>query len=246
MQQQLDFYRENGYVGVPQALSAYQVEIINQVIDRDLVDNRPLWIEREEGRTILNVHALLCHAEMDITIRPPTLLPLLYEILGDQLCAEEHSVRIRHPNPDGEPYCHWHRDTGGSPGAKAPYFTRYISVAFYLSDCDDTTHTFSVIPGSANSSERPGLETYDLQRAHHITGAEGTAVLFNAELFHAGNVRRTSVERRTIHIYCGRIADRYLSDYTLFPRRLWQGKGADVQKYYSRPNPVTQAVLDHF
>ena len=243
--EQLAFYRENGYLVVPDALSRAQVDVLNAKIDRNLVEDRALWSEREQGHSRLNVHILMAHEAFDCTMRPPALLDLMEHIMGPDICAEEHSVRIRAPNPDKPGWCHWHRDTKG-PRWEPPYYTRYLSVVFYLSDVDDTTHTFSVLPGSAQSDERPPLESYDLSAAHHITGTRGTAVLFNAALFHAGNVRPTASERRTIHIYCGRTTDRYLSNYTIFPRRLRQAADAAVRRYYSRPNQITQLMIDHF
>ena len=244
MQELLEFYQENDYVVVPDALSSDEVCTINETIDRDLVENPANWFEREDGHYQLNVHLLITHPELDFTMRPPRLLPLLEAIMGPDLCAEEHSVRIRRPNPDGPISCRWHRDVG-SGASEIPHSTPYISVVFYLSDVDDTTHTFSVLPGSAHTREQP-LDAYDLTQADHITGPAGTAVLFNAIMFHAGNVRQTTAERRTIHLYCGRTTDRYLSNYTIFPRRLSESKDEATRKYYSRPNPITKLLLERF
>ena len=248
MKAQLDFFKENGYLVVPDALSAAEVGRINKAIDRDLVENPVMWIGRSETGRRQNVHALLACPEMDITMRPPTLLPLMEAIIGKDLCAEEHSVMLRAPNTDGDTECRWHRDANrdNSQTAKPPYYTRYLSVVYYLTDVDDTTHTFSVLPGTAQSTELQPLEAYDLSTAQHLVGSAGTAILFNAFTFHAGNVRRTTSERRTVHIYCGRVTDRYLSNHTIFPRRLWEGKDEATQYYYSRPNPITQLLIDRF
>ncbi len=247
MKELLEFYEENHYAVVPGALSDDEVRTINDVIDRDLVENQLLWFEREDGHYQLNVHILLARPEFDVTMRPPSLRALMDVIMGPELCAEEHSFRIRKPNPDSQPRCHWHRDVG-SLGVQSRYETPYLSIVYYLTDVDDTTHTFSVLPGSVptNRAEMPPLDQYDISNAHHITGRAGTAILFDAIMFHAGNVRQTSKERRTIHIYCGHTTDRYLSNYTIFPRRLWEGKDERTRKYYSRPNPITQLLLDQF
>lgn len=155
---------------------------------------------------------------------------------------------LRAPNPDGDTECRWHRDASreNSGEDNPPYYTRYLSVVYYLTDVDHTTHTFSVLPGTAQSTERLPLEAYDLSTAQHLVGPAGTAILFNASTFHAGNVRRTTSERRTIHIYCGRTTDRHLSNHTIFPRRLWEGKDEATQHYYSRPNPITQLLMERF
>ena len=248
MKEQLDFFKENGYLVVPDALSPEEVRSINAGIDRDLIENPVMWLDRGQMGRTQNVHALLACPEMDVTMRPPRLLPLMRAIMGTDLCAEEHSVMLRAPNPDGETECRWHRDANRENRADAepPYYTRYLSVVFYLTDVDDTTHTFSVLPGTAQSSELLPLEAYDLSTAQHLVGPAGTAILFNASTFHAGNVRQTTAERRTIHIYCGRTTDRYLSNHTIFPRRLWEGKDAVTQHYYSRPNPITQLLIERF
>ena len=248
MKEQLDFFKENGYLVVPDALSVEEVRSINEAIDRDLVENTVMWIDRGQTGRTQNAHALLACPEMDVTMRPPTLLPLMSAIMGKDLCAEEHSVMLRAPNPDGNTECRWHRDASGENSGEdnPPYYTRYLSVVYYLTEVDDTTHTFSVIPGTAQSTERLPLEAYDLSTAQHLVGSAGTAILFNASTFHAGNVRRTTSERRTIHIYCGRTTDRYLSNHTIFPRRLWEGKDEATQCYYSRPNPITQLLIDRF
>ena len=247
LEEQLERYRRTGYLVVPGALDAGQVEAANAAIDRDLAAGTPFWSEREEGRVTLNVHMLLAHEEMDVTMRPPALLPILEAILGPELCAEEHSVRIRRPY-DGEPYCHWHRDGGGWPhlGSRPPFDTHYLSVACYLTDVDATTHTFSLIPGSAQGEQLWPLDRYDLATAHHVEGEKGTAVLFNAAMFHAGNVRRSELERRTIHIYCGRRSAPPVSNYTIFPRRLWENEDEAVRRYYQRPNAITGLLLERF
>ncbi|MCZ6680023.1 MAG: phytanoyl-CoA dioxygenase family protein [Candidatus Poribacteria bacterium] len=244
MKEQLEFFKKNGYLVVPGALSTDEVRTINAAIDRDRAENQPLWQDRGESGRYQNVHTLLAQPDLDITMRPPGLLPLMEAIMGSDLCAEEHSVMVRSPNPDGPTMCHWHRDAGDS--AEPPYYTRYLSVVFYLTDVDDTTHTFSVLPGTAQSAELLPLDAYDLSTAVHLVGRAGTAILFNAATFHAGNVRRTRAERRTIHIYCGHARDRYLSNHTIFPRRLWEGADEATRKYYSRPNPITRLLMDRF
>jgi hypothetical protein len=243
MQEQADFYTENGYVVVPHALSAVEVDTVNGTVNQDLADNPSLWKDRGNGRS-QNVNLLLAQPDLDFTMRPPGLLPLMETIMGPELCAEEHSAMIRAPNPDGPTECHWHRDNAEK--RDWPLRTRYLSVVYYLTDVDESTHTFSVLPKSSQSEELPELAAYDLEAAHHITGPAGTAILFNAALYHAGNVRSTDHERRTIHIYCGHASDQYLSDHTIFPPRLWEGKDESTRRYYSRPNPTTKLLLEKF
>ena len=243
MDDRLNFFKENGYLVVPDVLTPGEVGSINEAIDRDLAENKPMWMDRKNGR-LQTVHILLASPDLDFTMRPPKLLPLMQAIMGNDLCAEEHSVMIRSANSDGSEECRWHRDGGGI--GEPPYYTQRLSIVFYLTDVDETTHTFSVLPGTAQSTELLPLEAYDLDTAEHIVGLAGTAILFNASMFHAGNVRKTDSERRTVHIYCGRTTDPPMSNSTVFPRRLWDGKDEATVKYYSRPNPITRLLLDRF
>ena len=243
MEKQLEFFAKNGYLVIPEALSTGEVEKINRAIDRDLSENEEMWRGDKAGR-YQNVNSLLVQPELDITMRPPSLLPLMEVIMGRDLCAEEHSVMIRAANPAGPTECSWHRD--GDRTGSPPYYTFYLSVVFYLSDVDDTTHTFSVLPGSGQTQALHSLEELDLGEAEHLTGPAGTAILFNSVTFHAGNVRQSAVERRTIHIYCGRTSGPPLSNYTIFPRRLSAGADEATRKYYSRPNPITRLVTENF
>ena len=77
MKEQLEFFKENGYLVVPDALSTEEVHSINEAIDRDLIENPVMWIDRGQTGRRQNVHALLACPDMDVTMRPPTLLPLM-------------------------------------------------------------------------------------------------------------------------------------------------------------------------
>ncbi len=242
LEEYLELFARDGYVVVPRALTAEEVGACNAAIDRDLQENLPLWQNRGNGR-LQSVWALLAQPELDMTMRPPALLPLMQGILGPRICAEEHSVMIRGGSPE-QTECVWHRDTQsvGDP----PYMTSALSVVFYLTDVDETTHTFSVLPRTVRSATLEPLEAQDLSTARHLTGPAGTAILFNAALFHAGAVRQTPRERRTIHIYCGRSSAPPMSNHTVFPRRLWEGKDEETRRYYSRRNQITNLLLERF
>jgi ectoine hydroxylase-related dioxygenase (phytanoyl-CoA dioxygenase family) len=242
MQQQLEFYARNGYLVVPGAMTAAEVQTANEAIDRDLVENRAFWSDKGNGR-LQSTYSLLAQADLDFTMRPAGLLPLMSAILGEEICADEHSVMIRQGSPQSTE-CVWHRDTRRT--GEAPYFTPFLSVVFYLSDVDESSHTFSVVPGSGQSAEQAPLESYDLTLARHLTGPAGTAIFFNAAMLHAGCVRITPHERRTIHIYCGRLSAPPVSSHTLFPRRLWEGKDDATRRYYSRLNDLTRLVAQRF
>ena len=243
----LEEYAKLGYTVVDNVLDSEDLDVINRVIDNDLLKKSALWVEREHGNVVLNVHMLLAYKELDVTMHTPIIMPIVESILGSEACAEEHSVRIRRAF-GSDPYCSWHRDGHGWPQLKsvAPYFTNYVSVAYYLSDVNDTTHSFSVLPGSIRNGKLCDLSEYDENDAHHIVGRKGTAIIFNAAMFHAGNVRKTNTERRTIHTYWGRSSSPSMSNFTIFPERLWRNKDVRLQRYYRKDNPITKLLRESF
>lgn len=247
LQKHLEDYAKVGYTVVDNVLDAEDIDVINRVIDDDLLKKSPFWMEREHGNVALNVQMLLAYKELDVTMHTPIIMPIIESILGPEACAEEHSVRIRRAF-DGDPYCSWHRDGQGWPQLKSfsPYFTNYISVAYYLSDVNVTTHSFSVLPGSIQGGELRDLSEYNQKNAHHIVGKKGTAIIFNAAIFHGGNVRKTDTERRTIHTYWGRSSNPPISNYTIFPERLWGSKDMRARGYYCRLNPITRLLRESF
>ncbi len=241
--EQLQFFSENGYLVVADALNATEIHTINAVVDSDLKTHPTLWRDAYGRKQALNI--LLANPELDFTMRPPTLLPLMEAIMGPDVCADEHTIMIRGANQNGPTECHWHRDScGGDP--HPPYYTRYLSIVFYLTNVNDTTHTFSILPGSAQMAAPLPLEQCNMSTALHLTGNAGTAILFNAYSVHAGNVRITNSERRTIHLYCGRTTDQHISDYTIFPPRLWVGKDEGTRKFYSRRNEISRVLEANF
>ena len=66
---QLASFERDGYIVVADTLSDDELATINEVIDRDLVENTSLWRGDPKGR-YQNVHMLLAHPEMDLTMRP--------------------------------------------------------------------------------------------------------------------------------------------------------------------------------
>ena len=194
-------YARDGYCVIPGLLDSQEVAGINAAIDADLKDIPRLWRRgNHPGRS--NPLVLLSRPGFDVTMRPPGLVPLMKEIMGPDLCADQHEVIIRPPNPDGPTQCKWHRD--GTRPMGPPYYTYLLHLIFYLTRVGDDTHCFSVIPGSSQGRVFPSLEEYDLDTAVHITGEPGTAILCNGAILHALNFRKTIEERRTVHCWIGR------------------------------------------
>jgi DNA-binding NtrC family response regulator len=70
-------------------------------------------------------------------------------------------------------------------------------------------------------------------------------ILFNAGSCHAGVVKRTDKERRTVHIYYGHASQAPLSNHTVFPRRLLEAEDGAARRFYGRPNLISRLIWEN-
>jgi ectoine hydroxylase-related dioxygenase (phytanoyl-CoA dioxygenase family) len=236
--QSIQTFKENGYIIVPNALSSQEILDLNQAIDRDLDQNSAMWKKGGDGRS-QNANILLSCPEFDATIRHPEIWPLAETLMGEQVCFEEFSVMIRDSWDNPPPESQWHRDTVHLP--EHPMAMLFLSVIYYLTDVNEETHCFSIVPEHVEDKRKSpkGLEP---SGNVPLYGDAGTAILFNAATCHAAVVRRTQAPRRTIHIYYGHHNKPPLGNHTIFPSRLYKSSNEQTRRFYSRPNPITRLV----
>ena len=235
----LAFFRTHGYCLVPDSLSPTEVAELNHAIDRDRALYPQLWADRGEAGRFQSVSVLLSSRAFDATIRHPGVFPLVEALMGDELCFEELSVMVRESLAVEPPAAGWHRDTEHWP--EHPLAIRTLSLVYYLTDVDSESHCLAVMP-EAVEAKRVESPPPDPAQGVELHGKAGTAILFNAGSGHAGVVKRTPRERRTIHVYYGHCSLPFLSNHTIVPRRLLEGD--DV--LFGRPNLSTQLALANF
>ena len=212
----------------------------NAAIDDHRQNYGRLWAERGEGGRVQSVHMLLSCPVLDAGITHPSIMPLVAALVGEDVVCEEHSVMIRAPILGSPPATSWHRDMRNDPDHA--FAIHGLSVVYYLTDVDESTHCFSAVPESVavkRSSDLPGCDGVG---GRDLLGPAGTAVLFNGGSCHAGHLRQTTSERRTVHIYYGHSGQPPLSEHTIFPRRLIDHPDANLRRLFSRPNQITRAV----
>ena len=238
----IEHFSSDGYLVIPSALDRTEVAALNEAIDRDREQNPRLWQDRRGGR-FQSVSILLDEPVFDASITHPSTRPIIRELMGDDLCFEEHSVMIREPIPDSPPDPHWHRDI--AHGSDPPLFLRNLSLVYYLTDVDESTHCFSIVPESVEA-KKASPDHRDGTSAKDLHGPAGTAILFNAANVHDARQRTTTSERRTIHIYFGHLDMPPLSNHTSFPERLLTSPDPDVRALFDRPNEITARVARSF
>ncbi len=231
---QISFFEQNGDLIVSDVLSSDLVSLLNQVIDQDRTVSK-LWQSRGNSRH-QNPNLLMTTDAFDQTITHPTVLTIMMALIGPNLCFEEFSLMVRAPLDQNPPNPGWHRDVAHLQDH--PYAIRNLSLIYYLTDVDASTHCFIVVPEDVvgkrkDPTDRDGIGAVDLH------GSAGTAILFNAGSVHDARQRVTTRERRTIHIYYGHRDQPALSNHTLFPKRLAKGAHASL---FKRPNDVSLRV----
>ena len=235
-------FARNGFCLLPGALSGQQVKALNDAIDDHQQHFGGLWQRRGEGGRQQCVTILLTHSAFDQSLLHPEVLPLVHHLVGDELVVEEHSVMLRAPIDGPPPAASWHRDRPHNPDH--PLAIDALSVVYYLTDVDESTHCFSVVPESVEAKLNPSAQiTCDGTGAHDLLGPAGTALLFNAGSCHAGRLHQTRSERRTVHIYFGLASQPPLSNHTPIPSRLVEHADQEVRDLFRRPNDLTRAIL---
>lgn len=238
MHKQIDFFKENGYCVVPQALDAQEVGQINETLDADREAHPELWQNRGGGR-FQNANVLLGCPSLDPLIFHPKILPLATRLMGDEICFSEFSVMIREPIAETPPESRWHRDT--QHWVEHPLAILSLSVIYYLTDVDETTHCFGIVPESVDQKRKMPTDRNGAQ-AVPLHGTAGTAILFNAASCHDVIYRTTTHARRTIHMYYGHRTQKATSNHTIFPGRLLRAQDEQTRRLFSRPNTITQLI----
>ncbi len=243
MDEQVQFFRDHGYLVLPGVLSAQELGALNQAIDEDRSRHAALWMQRGEGGRYQSVSVLLTQPVFDSTLSHPKVLPLIRRLMGEELCFEEHSVMVREALAEEPPAAVWHRDTAHLPGH--PLVMRNLSAVYYLTEVAAGTHCLAVVPEGVEAKGKLPNDR-DGSRGIELYGKAGTVILFNAGSCHAGVVKKTKHERRTVHVYYGHRPQPFLSNFTVVPRRLGKNPDPALRGLFSRPNLNTALMEENF
>lgn len=236
---QVDFFKANSYVILPDLFSPDEVAELNDVIDRDRKINPFMWYCTTSRD--YNCNLLLTQPIFEKAIRHPRVLPVVEQIMGGPFCFEE--LAVRHKSPDiKETPTDWHRDRGY--WHEHPLHLDYPQVIYYLNDVDETTHCFTISPEPADG-EIINDKSAHIERGGilHFYGKAGSAILFNAATVHGVTGRKTDQVRRTIQVYYGHPQRPYLSEVSLIPPRLWRDHAdPEIRRFYGKLNRYTKVM----
>lgn len=216
--EQVNQFNQMGYLILPNALSKDEVAIINTVIDQSQEDRPEIWANLSESfRQSVNI--LKDQPELDELIENPRTLPLLRQIIGEDITFEELYVMLRKPVENISEIKGWHRDLTRDYDRR--HEIQPISLVYYLSDVSQTDHCFSIVPETHNRLIDMHPDEVKESNTVDIMGAAGTAVLFHARCIHNGKLKKNSRERRTVHIYFSQDNGVRTSEWDEIPERLY-------------------------
>ena len=237
---QVEFFRANSYVALPDLLSPEQVAELNEAIDRDREQNPFMWWC--EGHRDYNCNLLLTEPAFEITIRHPLALPLVEELLGGPVCFEELSVRHTPPASETQP-TGWHRDR--PHWLDHPLHLDYPQIIYYLTDVDEETHCFTVSPEPADGEVLEPAAQVERGGTVYFHGKAGSAILFNAAVLHGVTIRKSTRHRRIVQVYYGHPHRPSLSNVSLVPPRLWRDHpDPEIRRFYGKLNRYNRVVFE--
>lgn len=240
LQAQVDFFKANSYVVLPDLLTPEQVAELNAAMDRDRKVNQFMWYSTTSRD--YNCNLLLTEPIFEQTIRHPRILPLVETLMGGPICFEELAVRHRSAEVQMRD-TDWHRDR--DYWRDHPLHLDYPQVIYYLTDVDESTHCFSISPEPA-AGEIINDKSAHIERGGILNfyGKAGSAILFNAATVHGVTLRQTNKVRRTIQVYYGHPHRPSLSEVTLMPPYLWRDHpDPEIRRFYGKFNRFSKVML---
>ena len=148
-----------------------------------------------------NYEALISSPEFDGLIRHPSIFPKINALMGGPVCFGEIGLRSMKAY-EGKAHQAWHRDRGY--WFEHPLRLDYMQLIVYLTDVNDDTHCFSILPESIHDTPTKHASDHKARKQpYDLYGQAGTCALFNVALFHTASTRPTKHERKSVQIYYG-------------------------------------------
>lgn len=188
--EEMDFFREHGYLHVPQVLDPGLLGDIRAAFDSasTVACRKRVWQE-----SLLAIPAFI-----NLLEHKP-ILDRLRAVFGDQLQVLSYDLLYQGPGSKFPEYG-WHRDfvfPGDEPLA--------VNAIIYLDDMTEDRGPTVVVPGTHRGSRLPPKERLSQSLTGEVKAyaKAGDAVFINSAIWHSGGRNKTEGERRVIYLYCG-------------------------------------------
>jgi hypothetical protein len=243
----LEFFVDQNYVVVTDALPAENIDVLRAFVDRSESEIPGEWGPDKLG---CRSHAqiLVYHPELDEHVRPAVAWDLVDEILGPDTRFAQFDFRDLWDGATEGQAMRWHKDRAYAPRAEddpgTGYDCTYVCAIHYLYDVGEDQPCFGVVPNSqhhanfAEAQEKMG----DAFQVIPIRGPAGTVVLYNIGIQHT---RMAGVGRRlTQHNYFSRAQSTPLTNWVMLPKRLTEHADAETRTFYSQWTDATKAFAE--
>ena len=195
------FYEANGYLVIPNALSAARLERVREAADRaEAAWQADLSRPGARNENLRQIQAPIEYDEqlLDLLDYPGTF-PLIREILGNDISMIDNDYFISPPHT--RTHAHWHHDVG-MPGVYHPRSAIMVKLFFLLEDVTEDGGCTLFLPGSHRFPLDFALPTVDepTDMPGHAKMAfpAGTAYFFNGRCYHAATANRSDRARRVL------------------------------------------------
>lgn len=221
-QEQIDFYKENGFLHVPQVFNKAEIDELSDEMDRLVADwafTSPGWTgpwrqaymdpETEKKSKLTAMHDLHFYsAPWSRALLNPNLTGVIADLIGPNVELHHSTMHIKPPQA-GHPFP-MHQDN--------PFYQhtdgRYVDVLVHL---DDTCHANGEIRFLAGSHKLGGLthitqteagpcsphlptDVYKLEETVPVPAKRGDIVLFNIYTIHGSYINTTKQPRRLVRV----------------------------------------------
>jgi hypothetical protein len=242
--EQFEFFRKNAFVNLGRIINDAELTTLQKAYDEDQKEYAHNWrlLGNFEARCSCDI--LISHPSFDEVVRHPRIMPLLQQLVGDDVCFEEISLReIGAFN--GTPYQSFHRDN--KHWDEHPLRIEYLQLLIYLTDVAPQTHCFSISPESASEPVLDNDSQLKDRGVVDLHGPAGTCVLFNTAALHSATIRKSKEARKSIQIYYGHSQRKSLSDYSSVPAAFWRDHAEpEVRRFYGKLNKRTRMFADAY
>lgn len=212
-QADLDFFDQNGYLIVRQALDADTVAAIVEASDRLLASDSRLYRQTTpNGRYDSFRNCVTKDPVFLPLIDHPTVLPTVVQLLGADLHMVTSHLIYKDPDPEGTPATFrqpgWHRDYHQAQRDMGDHRIQRLLVkcAYYLTDLSEPNSGVTmVVPGSNHLTEPIAMPEGETDPAGALEPSlqPGDCLIFENRTYHAGAANLVGHTRKACMIGYG-------------------------------------------
>ncbi|MBT5498233.1 MAG: phytanoyl-CoA dioxygenase family protein [Alphaproteobacteria bacterium] len=217
---QINFYREQGYLTVPDALALGTVERLSAIVEQwtieasgvsesdgffDLEDSH----QASDPRVRRFKRPVRNHPEFNALARSDAVLDLISSLIGDAIRISPTDNKINIKAPEYGAAVEWHQDWAFYPYTNDDL----LAIGIALDDCAEENGPLMVIPGSHKGPVHdhhtngvfcgaidPAASGIDFSQAVPLTGRRGTMTIHHARTIHGSALNTSANPRRLLLI----------------------------------------------